>query len=41
VRDELEKKFFQVRGKRKALCDTCFWFAVAVLVFSAFMGFAG
>ncbi len=35
------KQFFQIRAKRKALCDTCFWFAVAVLVFSAFMGFGG
>lgn len=33
------KEFFAIRAKRKALCDTCFWFAVAVLVFSAFMAF--
>ena len=37
----LVTQFFQIRAKRKALCDTCFWFAVAVLVFSAFMGFGG
>jgi hypothetical protein len=36
-----EQEFFRFRARRKALCDTCFWFAVAVLVFSGFIGFAG
>lgn len=36
---EVVKEFFAIRAERKALCDTCFWFAVAVLVFSAFIGF--
>lgn len=35
-----ETEFFTLRGRRKALCDTCLKFAVGVLVFSAFMGFA-
>ncbi|MEW5900592.1 MAG: hypothetical protein AB1715_03920 [Acidobacteriota bacterium] len=35
-----EKEFFQTRAKRKALCETCLKFAVGVLVFSAFIGFA-
>ncbi|MDO8785849.1 MAG: hypothetical protein Q7J12_06480 [Syntrophales bacterium] len=38
---ELEKEFFQKRARRKALCETCLKFAVAVLVFSAFLGFGG
>ncbi|MHC4278139.1 MAG: hypothetical protein ACYSTI_12570 [Planctomycetota bacterium] len=38
---ELEQEFFQKRARRKALCETCLKFAVAVLVFSAFMGFGG
>jgi hypothetical protein len=38
---ELEKEFFQKRSRRKALCETCLKFAVAVLVFSAFLGFGG
>ena len=37
---ELEKESLTKRARRKALCDTCFWFAIAVLVFSAFIGFA-
>lgn len=35
-----EAKFFTLRARRKALCDTCLKFAVGVLIFSAFMGFA-
>lgn len=35
---EAEKEFFQKRARRKALCETCLKFAVAVLVFSAFIG---
>ena len=38
---ELEQEFFQKRARRKALCETCLWFAIGVLVFSAFMGFGG
>ena len=34
-----EKEFFETRARRKALCETCLKFAVAVLVFSAFLGF--
>ena len=34
-----EKEFFGKRARRKALCETCLKFAVAVLVFSAFVGF--
>ena len=36
---ELEKEFFSKRARRKALCETCLKFAIAVLVFSAFLGF--
>ncbi len=36
---ELEKEFFQTRAKRKALCEICLKLAIAVLVFSAFLGF--
>jgi len=36
---ELEKEFFAKRARRKALCETCLKFAIAVLVFSAFIGF--
>ncbi len=35
-----EEEFFTLRARRKALCDTCLKFAVAVLIFSAFIGFA-
>ncbi|MEK7408382.1 MAG: hypothetical protein AAB225_25195 [Acidobacteriota bacterium] len=35
----MEQEFFQKRARRKALCDTCLWFAIGVLVFSAFLGF--
>jgi len=38
---ELEKEFFQKRSRRKALCETCLKFAVAVLAFSALLGFGG
>lgn len=38
---ELEREFFQKRARRKALCEICLKFAIAVLVFSAFMGFGG
>jgi len=34
-----EKQFFTLRGRRKALCETCLKFAVVVLVCSAFLGF--
>jgi hypothetical protein len=34
-----EKEFFDTRARRKALCETCLKLAVAVLVFSAFLGF--
>ena len=34
-----EKEFFAKRARRKALCETCLNFAVAVLIFSAFLGF--
>ena len=37
---EREAEFFALRGRRKALCDTCLIFALGVLTFSAFMGFA-
>jgi hypothetical protein len=36
---EQEKEFFARRARRKALCETCLKLAVAVLVFSAFLGF--
>jgi len=36
---DAEKEFFSKRARRKALCETCLKFAVAVLVFSAFLGF--
>lgn len=35
----LEKEFFQRRARRKALCETCLKFSVAVLILSAFIGF--
>ena len=35
-----EKQFFTLRARRKALCDTCLKFAIGVLIFSAFIGFA-
>ncbi len=38
---ELEKEFFGKRARRKSLCDTCLWFALGVLVSSAFIGFGG
>ncbi|HEB83457.1 MAG TPA: hypothetical protein ENI92_00485 [Bacteroidetes bacterium] len=37
---ESETEFFTLRARRKALCDTCLKFAIGVLVFSAFIGFA-
>ncbi|MBI4720762.1 MAG: hypothetical protein HY770_06005 [Chitinivibrionia bacterium] len=36
---ELEQEFFKIRARRKALCETCLWFALGVLVFSAFIAF--
>lgn len=39
--EEEEKEFFTLRAKRKALCETCLKFAVAVLISSAFLGFGG
>ncbi len=38
---ELEKEFFSKRARRKFLCETCLWFAIGVLVSSAFIGFGG
>lgn len=38
--EELENDFFELRGRRKALCDICLIFALGVLICSAFMGFA-
>ena len=38
---EMEKEFFQKRARRKSLCEICLWFAIGVLVFSAFIGFGG
>jgi hypothetical protein len=35
-----ESAFFALRTRRKELCDICLKFAVGVLVFSAFIGFA-
>ncbi len=35
-----EGEFFALRARRKALCDICLFFALGVLTFSAFMGFA-
>jgi hypothetical protein len=37
---ELEREFFQKRARRKYLCEICLWFAIGVLVFSAFLGFS-
>jgi hypothetical protein len=34
-----EKEFFGTRARRKALCEVCLKFAIAVLIFSAFLGF--
>ncbi|MBN8216579.1 MAG: hypothetical protein J0L75_08040 [Spirochaetes bacterium] len=36
---DAEKEFFQLRARRKALCETCLNFAILVLVASAFIGF--
>ncbi len=36
----LEAEFFAIRARRKALCDRCLIFAIGVLIFSAFLGFA-
>jgi len=38
---ELVREFFQKRARRKAVCEICLKFAIAVLVFSAFIGFRG
>jgi len=35
----LVKEFFATRARRKRLCDICLYFAIGVLVFSAFIGF--
>jgi hypothetical protein len=34
-----EAEFFKLRGLRKARCEICLYFAIGVLVFSAFLGF--
>lgn len=36
---EREKEFFSLRSQRKTLCEKCLWFAVGVLIFSAFLSF--
>jgi|GEM_PF-988527 len=36
---EKEKEFFQLRKRRRNLCEICLGLAAAVLVFSAFLGF--
>ncbi len=38
---EREAEFFSLRARRKALCEICLYFAIAVLIFSAFLGFGG
>ena len=37
---EKEREFFEKRARRKALCETCLQLAIAILVFSAFLGFS-
>ncbi len=37
---ESEKEFFDLRARRKALCETCLKFVVGILIFSAFLSFA-
>lgn len=37
--NEREKMFFSLRARRKKLCEICLYFAILVLVSSAFMGF--
>ncbi len=39
ISPEKEKAFFQLRKRRRKLCETCLGLAIAVLVFSAFLGF--
>ena len=34
-----EKEFFAKRALRKKLCEICLWFAIVILVSSAFLGF--
>jgi hypothetical protein len=34
-----EQEFFSLRARRKYLCEICLFFAIGVLVFSAFLGF--
>ena len=36
----VEKEFFTLRAKRKALCEKCLKLAVGILIFSAFMNFS-
>lgn len=38
--EAVEKEFFGKRTQRKKLCEICLWFAIGVLVASAFLGFA-
>jgi Na+(H+)/acetate symporter ActP len=35
-----EKELFALRARRKSLCEICLFFAIGVLICSAFMGFA-
>lgn len=34
-----EREFFALRARRTALCEICLWFAIGILVFSAFLRF--
>lgn len=36
---EAEKAFFELRARRKRLCEVCLYFAIGVLIASAFLGF--
>ena len=38
-KEEQEKLFFQLRARRKRLCEICLKFAIIVLIASAFLGF--
>ncbi len=36
---DIEKSFFILRARRKKLCETCLYYAIFVLIFSAFLRF--
>lgn len=38
ISPEKEKEFFQLRKRRRKLCEICLGLAIAVLIFSAFLG---